>query len=391
MLYFFVLGNNRSLAAAEIGAVLGWQKNPANQRFIGAGEVLFWETAEAINPVQLINKLGGTIKIGEIKATISGQAELLEAMKKNLPTARGKFKFGFSFYGQNKLPLKSLAMELKKYLREVQGVNSQWVVSREKTLSSVVVEQNKLIDPGVEFFLAKEKNFFLGRTLAVQPFKDFSRRDYGRPKRDDYAGMLPPKLAKIMINLANVPPDKTILDPFCGSGTILTEALVMNYENLIGSDIEKEALANTEKNLAWVAENWQKNKNKIRLCQKDARQLSAILKPRSLEAIITEPYLGPQRGFYDLSKTKKELESLYGESLKVFSSLIKKEGRIVMIWPVFRQSGTLVFLNPPLPDFKIIPVLPENWQLKEITKRNTIIYGRPEQKIWREIVVLELA
>ena len=58
---------------------------------------------------------------------------------------------------------------------------------------------------------------FLGQTLVVQPFKVLSKRDFGRPARDDHSGMLPPKLAQIMINLARRNDDistKTILDPF---------------------------------------------------------------------------------------------------------------------------------------------------------------------------------
>jgi len=66
-----------------------------------------------------------------------------------------------------------------------------------------VVEQNKLIESGIEFCLIVDKNrVFLGKTLVVQPFKDLSKRDFGRPARDDHSGMIPPKLAQMMINLA---------------------------------------------------------------------------------------------------------------------------------------------------------------------------------------------
>ena len=87
----------------------------------------------------------------------------------------------------------------------------------------------------------------------MQPFKDLSRLDFGRPARDDFSGMLPPKLAQIMINLAQVQnPEALIIDPFCGSGTILSEALLMGYKDLLGSDISPKAIADTYKNISWI-------------------------------------------------------------------------------------------------------------------------------------------
>lgn len=63
-------------------------------------------------------------------------------------------------------------------------------------------------------------------------------RDYGRPARDARVGMLPPKLAQIMLNLS-VKDEKsgTVLDPFCGTGVLLQEAALAGFD-FIGSDIE---------------------------------------------------------------------------------------------------------------------------------------------------------
>jgi hypothetical protein len=103
--------------------------------------------------------------------------------------------FGFSNYCKG-LNSKSIAMEIKKYLRE-KGVSSRWVTSKEDVLSSVVVEQNNLISRGVEFvFIEKQSKVLIGQTLAVQPFKELFR-DYGRPARDDFSGMLLPKIIKL--------------------------------------------------------------------------------------------------------------------------------------------------------------------------------------------------
>jgi len=76
------------------------------------------------------------------------------------------------------------------------------------------VEENDLLASGGEHVLmGVEGKLMIGQTEAVQPYKQWSARDFGRPARDPKSGMLPPKLARLMINLSGVDPKgKTILD-----------------------------------------------------------------------------------------------------------------------------------------------------------------------------------
>ncbi|MDP3043105.1 MAG: DNA methyltransferase [bacterium] len=419
MKYFFVLGANPTLSIAELSAVFGLNnKNtecPTGR--LASENVFLIESNKAIDSSALIKKIGGTIKIGIINPSNSaGKQEALQfggqagikdydGIKNNITEmlkdeqSEGKFKFGISYYGKAKFNIKPLAMEIKNYLRE-RGISCRWVTSREPTLSSVVVEQNKLTGKGIEIVLIEsEGKVLIGRTLAVQPFKELSFRDYGRPARDDYSGMLPPKLAQIMINLSGAKADDIILDPFCGSGTILTEAMLMGCKNLIGSDISAKAIDDTKKNIEWIIKNYELGIRNYELLNIDAAELSKHIKPNSIDTIATEPYLGPQRGAHDINKTIKELENLYGKALAEFKKVLKKDGRVVMTWPAFvpplaelrRGKPALRFINPNLSGFKIINPIPEylrgDKKLK-LTGRNTIIYGRAGQKIWREIVVL---
>jgi len=115
----------------------------------------------------------------------------------------------------------------------------------------------------------------------------------------------------------------------------------------------------------------------------------------------------------ETTKIKRELEILYSQSLKEFYKVLKPKGRVVMVWPVLlcnikhppaRQAGERagethntyatrdIIINPYLGGFKIINPVPKNLEdnkVIQLTNRNTIIYGRPGQKIGREIVVLE--
>lgn len=404
MKYFFVLGNNPTLSTAEISAVF-----PENQSLTLIDSILVLETSEKIDAEQVIKRLGGTIKIGEIVSKISGERDnILEEAKKLLKPGDSKFKFGISYYGKNKFNIKPVGMEIKKYLKK-RGISCRWVTSRplrrneseasESVLSSVVVEQNKLTKKGVEIILIKipqspftkggAGGFLVGKTLAVQPFKELSFRDYGRPARDDRSGMLPPKLAQIMINLSGAETDDIILDPFCGSGTILTEAMLKGHKNLIGSDISKKAIEDTKKNIDWIKNNYELSITNYQLFNKSSTELSRTIKLGSIDVIVTEPYLGPQRGKINIQEVKKELEDLYSKSLSEFKKILKPNGRIVMIFPVFRETN---YINPNLNGFKIINPISENLQKYntiKLTNRNTIVYGRPGQKVWREIVILQ--
>ena len=392
MKYFFILGSNPTLSSAELAAIFD---NTSKLSLIQTNIVIL-ETDQEIM-ANIIKKIGGTIKFGLIHDEINpgNTNEVLNAIAgfAKPESSEAKFMFGLSSYGKNKTNLKPLAMEFKKLLKE-SGINSRWVISREPTLSSVVVEQNKLTtDRGVEITIIQfNKKLLLGKTLAVQPFKELSFRDYGRPARDDHSGMLPPKLAQIMINLSGATKASVILDPFCGSGTIITEALLMGYGHIIGADISTKAISDTKTNIAWIEQNFKSRPVNLKLLNSDATQISKHLAPNSVDAIITEPYIGPQRGLFNLEKIIRELERLYSKSLVEFKKILKPNGKIIMIWPSFYSKRQNIYLNPDLAGLKIINPIPKNLQTNifiKLTSRQTIIYGREQQKVWREIMVLE--
>lgn len=392
MKYFFVLGTNSALSAAELAAVIDFSE----PRLL-APDFLVVDSPREINAENLIKRLGGTIKIGRVEAEIkSGDDKNLEMRLRQMALARrqagtgSKFNFGFSDYGKRAFNKKDLGLKLKKYFSE-ENVSSRFVISREKTLSSVVVAQNKLLKNGIEIILAGDgDNIIIGETLAVQPFKDLSLRDFGRPARDDMSGMLPPKLAQIMINLAQVNDlEAVLIDPFCGSGTVLSEAIMMGYKHLFGSDISAKAVEDTRRNVNWTKELYKIEDVRLKLFVKNVLDLSKFIKGDSVAAIVTEPYLGPQRGLIAFKTVISNLEELYSASLKEFHKVLQPGGRVVMIWPMFYGQRPM---TPDYSGFKLLNMIPDNLRGSEFIKkhnRDTIIYGRPGQKVYREIAVLE--
>ncbi|PKM91149.1 hypothetical protein CVU82_03805 [Candidatus Falkowbacteria bacterium HGW-Falkowbacteria-1] len=401
--YFFALGNNFNLSLAELNALFPknkWQR---------CGAIVLSDFSDDLDIKELMLLLGGTIKIGEIVAdfSLANRHKLSDSVKEAIVSSArqddvsGKFNFGFSFYNKNKLSgdFFKLGLAVKKDLKKL-DISSRMVMSREPILSSVVVEQNKLLRNGIELcFMVDKTKVFLGKTLAVQDFKSLSKRDFGRPNRDDHSGMIPPKLAQIMINLARRDDKKykkkVLIDPFCGSGTILMEAYLMGFEKIIGSDLSDKAVLNSQKNIEWIENLFNKNKSNINIFQADVLNLSKNLEENSLDYIVCEPYLGPQRGFKNFDEVVEELNVLYSGSLKVLFKLLKPGGRIVMVWPQFRAENKIWKINPNVDDFVFRPTL--DIDEKEFTAlsldmsdlNGTIVYGREEQKVWREVIVLE--
>jgi len=375
--YIFILGRNPALSQAEISAVL------PHLKIIRKSDKFLVAESPEIDCQSVLDQLGGTIKIGRvIDHKINENSIITEILKQK---KENKINFGFSFYGVK--PTK-IGMEIKGELKN-RGISSRLVVSREETLSSVVVTKNKCL----EFLVLPD---FLGLTGAVQKFEEYGRRDYGRPASDAFAGMLPPKLAKMMLNLSQAKKKGIILDPFCGSGTILTEAAALGYKNLIGSDLSEKAVKDTEENLKWLmapttAPTSHRGGGRFDLAdvnfkieQVDVKRLPEKIK--SADAVVTEPYLGPAlRGRPTESEIKKiifELEKLYLAAFRNFKKILNQDGKIVIIFPEWHIEHRVFSLNT-FPQIQ-----------KEGFKRldqGDLIYKRSGQKVWRLVTIWGLS
>ncbi|MCX6746327.1 MAG: DNA methyltransferase [Candidatus Parcubacteria bacterium] len=391
MQYFFILGKNPILSKAEIDAVLKFES--IKYKVLEFGEkVLVIETEKELDIDWLNNRLGGTVKIGKILDKIDSLENFEEKFFDLIKFGNGKVYFGFSLYQLEEVHLKKyqnkllpVAMEIKRILREEKNINSRYVVSKELELSSVIVKKNKLLQNGVEIcFIIKDKEILVGQTLAVQQFEEFGARDFTRPSRDQVSGMLPPKLARIMINLAQLKEDVQILDPFCGSGTILQEALILGYQNLIGSDKSEKAIKDTKENLNWLKEKYQLNTNNVQVFSLPVEQLNQKIKPNSIEAIITEPYLGPlikgNENTRQIESIIKELELQYLKAFNEFQIILKNQGKIVIIFSIFKMKD----YTKQLEIFDQIKKIGFN-----LINKEQLIYYRPNQHIWRDIIILE--
>ncbi len=381
----FILGREVALSVAEISAVLRKKEIKWETDFCKPS--VFVVASE--NKIDLsIKELGGTIKTFEV---ITETNDILAEVKDwQLRQKEKRINFGLSFYGIK--PIKSIGQELKNFYLE-QGLKARNVIGKGNNLSSVIVNENKLIERGFEALVFKKNDHFIvGRTIEVQDYKSYSKRDFGRPRRDDKNGMLPPKLAQIMINLSGAEKDNLIYDPFCGSGTILQEALLAGYSQVYGSDIEQKQIDDTRENLAWLEQKFNtKNLGPNHLFVADATKVKPSFK---VDAIVSEGYLGEpvRRNFKKAKNDAEDLATFYIKVLKNLKEIIKPNGVIVLAIPFFISKSEYIYL--PLIDrlsglgFKLISSLPQDLNIK-LPGRGNLTYHRPDQFVGREILILK--
>ncbi|MEK9165418.1 MAG: methyltransferase domain-containing protein [Patescibacteria group bacterium] len=389
MHYFFILGNHPRLSLAELICALKSRDYQTEDGFA----VFEIEEKTVLNPSEVQNRLGGTVKVGQVvkKTNFGCLADDVGEIIKNQLNIKQKIYFGLSAYNCH-FDVKEAALTIKIKLKRLE-IASRWVQSRDLALSSVIVKTNKLLTQrGLEAVILKFKNdLMLGATRAVQPFDEFSNRDYGRPARDIRSGMLPPKIARIMINLSQTDKNAAILDPFCGSGTILQEAILLGYEQAKGSDISQKAIEDASDNLQWLSRSSAKVLSCLpSLAVADALHLSQKFESESIDAIVTEPYLGPpnlaSESPQKIKKVIDELSVLYLDSFTEFSKILKPEGRIVIIFPVIKGQNLNI-----LDQIKKSGFMPDCQfsNLYDDSARQSFLYGRPDQTIKREIFVFK--
>ena len=204
-----------------------------------------------------------------------------------------------------------------------------------------------------------------------------------RPRKDKRSGIMPVKLARMMVNLASPDSNSRLLDPFCGSGTILMEAVLIGVKHIFASDISPAAISNSEANLEWLFRKYNLNRQNfnLKLQIADIRNLEKISGLSAVDAIVTEPFLGPPLYMPpDENQSKNiiaQLSPLYRDSLIIFRRLLSSGGKIVMIFPFIRGRDNIYFL-----DKKII-------QNSNFRILNSFLYSSPGQFIGREIIVME--
>lgn len=416
----FILGREPHLSVAELYAVLGdsvdWSRAELSP------EVLVVEHEQSMaNSTSLMRRCAGIIKIAEgwesILGTPSFSTDAIAHCILDHTAADRRVRFGYSVYDcgggvreveRIRRALARGARAQKEWLEE-RGRKVRHVTSRAPSLSSVTVERQGLLpeDNGVEVcVLVGHNRVRLARTLAVQPYQEWSARDYGRPRRDARSGMLPPKLARIMVNLVvrGTPDERhhALLDPFCGSGTVLMEALLLGVPRVIGTDASADAVRDAQENIAWVqqaARELHTANPKFHMIQCDVRALSRCVRER-VHSIATEPHLGApgvRTAAQRASETEK-LRALYRAAFQEFATVLIPGGRVVFIVPDVRSPSTvhrpafasIVTADAAAVGFRRVPPFPPALRDHPILRgKDDLPYAREDQRMGRRTLVFQ--
>ena len=396
----FIIGREPELSVAELEAVAPQWK--ATVLDVNESGILLRH--EQPLPDRAIDRLGGSIKqvnVEDCYDLTKGPRGVLEEictpdwLTKHF--TEGRIEYGVSAYGFSRQETANIQRHFLNLKKEIRAADRavRFVVSKEPQLSAVVIHRNGLDKRGKEFVLFKTSQYIvLGVTTAVQDYQAYGVRDFGRPAANPKSGMLPPKVCQMMLNIAGLQPHDVILDPFCGSGTMLQEALLLGAKEVHGSDNDVQAVKDTQENIRWLMKEYPKIQASVEIIRRDARE--TYVKPT---AIVTEPYLGkPLRGNEPRSsiiEQAKQLEKLYVGAAQHWSTDIKAGGRVVMIWPEWDLPGSddraervVIDLKNEFEHFGFQekPLLTEtSAKLLNNNERFVVTYGRDQARVRRQI------
>lgn len=370
MKYLFFLGQNIPLSLAEIDSLVPDFKHQLFE------STALLETSEELDLDDLNCRLGGTVKIASYVSDLDSDnptsqiAQFIQKLENK--------NFSINILQGNNTKAFQIAKEVKDILTK-NDFSSRYIKARNPFLSPLIIKTQSVTEITIDL---ESKQFF--HTTHLHDYDSWIQRDRDKPYLTPKQGMLPPKLARIMANLglnSSDTQDLTLLDPFCGTGTILTEAVLLG-PNTIGSDISEDKMNGTRKNLDWLPEEHfcQQPANPTELYNHDATHLSQIIR-EEIDVIVTEPSLGPvSPQEEDMPQIAEGLQKLYLGALKDWQSFLKDQARLVIAFPRFKMEDQTIstheFIDShPGLSYNIID--------------SSLIFTRPGAKIERQILILK--
>ncbi len=406
MKYLAVLGRQPEISIAELEAhfstshSLGGSCQVFSSPKIGGN---FGGPHPDLSPAHInINRFGGVLKFA-----VELKEKPLDYLQ-GLPD--GKITIGVSDYSRKASRKTALneALKLKKILVR-HGRSVRVVDNKEAVLSTATSLHNGLSGKNerkVELIKVEDEWF---RVIGVQDIDAYAKRDQARPARDAKVGMLPPKLAQILINLCGpLEPGSVVLDPFCGTGVVLQEALLMGYK-AYGTDINERMIEYSRKNLEWLRSKYNSfssplarpslrgtrsavagsatantlSKELYLLHQADA---TSFQWDQPIDAVACEGYLG--RPFskvpsdMELKEQKQECGGIVLGFLNNLAGQIKKNTPVVIAIPAWlRVNNTYERLD-------ILDEIEKLGYNVNNKSREGLLYSREGQVVARDIIIL---
>lgn len=404
--YCAFVGRDPTISIAELCALLP----DINVTAVIDKNIVMFDTASEPDQT-FIDALGGTIALAKRLGESLSIEDVPNVLKTELAVVkRSKVNFGLRTHGMQPKQVSNLYRICKDAMKS-EGRPCRYVGSARKPALPVVLHDHDMISGkhGCELcIIAHEHDVWIGKTVGAQNVDAYTKRDIDKPKRDKHVGLLPPKLAQILLNFGlwatEAKPAKgkkyklptiDVYDPFCGTGVIPLESLIRGW-NVSASDRSKKAVSDCTTNLDWARKEYSVLKKDVdaTVFQHDAtKTFDSELKP---DVIVTETSLGPPLSkrptVRDVNGMKAENERLQAAFLKNASEAFPKtpivctfpvwyhskgQTHLEKVWSVMEKTG----YRPMLPA-GTTPFRPE---------KPSLLYRRPGQHVGREIVILKPA
>lgn len=428
--YVFIPGKNWKLSLAELVSFLK-SKNHKFKITSLSKPFFITEIEEELDP-SFIDDLGGIIKIGktvsripsetikdaflqrsrqaqeEVRANLSANCAIGEIFK----TPMKKCVFGVSLYFEDPHFIRA-SREMQRFIGSyfkdqlvAEGTKAKFMGFPKNRqlpqLTHVEVLKKGLVETSAEIlFCIGRDQTFIARTIAVHNPFEFQKRDINRPiQRKIFS--IPPRLARIMVNLSSCSHEKVLLDPFCGVGTILQEAMLMKAQT-IGMDINPWCVKASCQNLEWLKKEYILKEAKYTVLLGDSRRLTNHISRESVDSVVTEPDLGPAlRHLPTILHAKRiadKLTPLFSDFLLSSYKALKDGGKLVFVTPYIKtRSGSFVSMSieekAEAVEFETVcPFEKEDfedkWQVDDLTRTVSFIDMEQRHKVGREIHIFQ--
>lgn len=399
-----ILGRQPTIGIGELESIYGDQNLQ-----------VLWPNACLVDTEKMnVSHFGSILKTGEVVLEIGSTGwrkiseKIVNLFVSDFSDSKNKITLGISVYNSKIEPseIQKTASIIKQKLKRTE-VSVRVIPSKTAALSTAVSHNNKLglSDNKIEIIvIIKNNKAIVAISEGAQNITAYAKRDQNRPKRDAFVGMLPPKLAQTMINLAVGPNQPQIwlqnrdfakidgkipklLDPFCGTGTVLQEAILKGF-TAYGSDLNPKMVDYTKENIKWLEKSFRPH-GKFGSVETADATTNTWDYANNLSSVICETYLGqpfsappsPQK----LAEVRENCNKIISNFLKNLASQIPEGTQICIAIPAWRQKNG-EFSHLPLVDF----TQKLGYNRKEFMRVNPqdLIYYREDQVVARELLVL---
>ncbi len=311
--YIFVFGRDPKLSYAELISYFKTLEIKYELEYFEGQVAVF-----SLNKLIEINDLGGTVKIAEV---------ILENKIKNIDFylgSKNRVNYGISYYNRAYL------------LEEFEDVLKSWF-KKEKIKAMRKKSKENHLDPKelvniLEFIVCSN---YIGRTISVSNPKEYKKRDKNR-KYNDFKISISIRLAKILLNLSGAKKGKKVLDPFCGVGILLEEAILRNIE-CVGVDLDGKTKNKAVANLRSLG------KKNFKVIVGNSSKIDNYFSKNSIDCVASEPFMGPYFKTYpqkrEAIKVIKELNELYEKFFISLKKILKNNCKVAMVLPVIKASN----------------------------------------------------